>query len=72
MFRYSTNYQRKIAFLQDGILCRPEYVERGYLTRKVTAQSKIVRRRDVKKKVLDELDAQTALGSTDPTLWIMV
>ena len=48
MFVYSTNYQTKIAFLQDGILYRQEYIEWGYLIHKVIAQFKIVWKRDVK------------------------
>ena len=32
MFGYSTNYQTKIAFLQDGILYRTEYIERARLS----------------------------------------
>ena len=48
MFGYSTNYQTKIAFLQDGTPYRHEYMERGYLIHKVTAQSKIVGKRVVK------------------------
>ena len=38
----------KIAFLQDGILYRQEYIEWGYLIHKVTAEFKIVRKKDVK------------------------
>ena len=48
MFEYSTNYQTKVAFLQDDILYRPEDQERGYFTRKVIVQFKVVRKRDVK------------------------
>ena len=35
--------------------------ERGYLSHKVMAQFKIVRKKDVKQNVLDELDAQIAI-----------
>ena len=48
MFGYSTNYQAKVAFLQNDILYRPGHQERGYFTRKVLVQFKIVRKRDVK------------------------
>ena len=46
MFGYYTSYQRKTAFLQDGILCRSDIVQSNVISH--TAQFKAIRKRDAK------------------------